>query len=156
MAYALVGMREVIDVVLPYKQPIVDVLQAYIDKNEKVKANIWPDRDVTLTSADKLEPVVIGIWDSGVDASVYPEQVFRNTGEKLDGKDDDHDGYVDDVNGIAYKLWGGDPTPEPLLPLDDASRARLPGMRDQLKDSSTSARTSTVRRPRRSRSAWAR
>ncbi|HUF07978.1 MAG TPA: hypothetical protein VMO47_01575 [Rhodothermales bacterium] len=59
--------------------------------------------------------------------------MFTNPGETANGMDDDNNGYVDDVHGIAYGLWGSAPTPEMLYPIDDSARARLPEVKDELK-----------------------
>ncbi|HLM62020.1 MAG TPA: S8 family serine peptidase, partial [Pyrinomonadaceae bacterium] len=54
---------------------------------------------------DKLTPVVVGVWDSGTDVANLPaENRWTNAKEKMNGKDDDGNGYVDDVHGIAYDL----------------------------------------------------
>jgi hypothetical protein len=132
-ARALIEMRKAIDRVLPYREPLVEVLQAHIDRHRAEKPDIWTEREVAFPGAKGLHPVVIGIWDSGVDTSIFGEQLFRNEAETFDGRDDDGNGFVDDVHGIAYGLWGGAPTPELLYPLDEAARQRLPEMRDLVK-----------------------
>ena len=93
---------------IPYKQVIVEVYGAWIDAHAKApKPDIWAARDVVLTEQDGKEPVVIGIWDSGVDVDIFlpKHQVWTNTKEVAgNNKDDDNNGYVDDVHGIAYSL----------------------------------------------------
>lgn len=134
VARSLIGMRAQIDVMLRYQQPWVEVLRAYIAANRVEKPDIWAARDVVLTDADGLTPVVVGIWDTGVDASVFPGQMWTNPAETLDGRDSDGNGFVDDLHGIAWAgPFGGEPTPEPLRPLSAADRARLPELRDAMK-----------------------
>lgn len=133
VAQTLIGVREFLEVVLPYKETMIDVLSGYIDANRVEKADIWADRDTALAESDQLHPVVIGIWDSGVDAWVYGKKMFTSANETADGRDDDGNGFTDDVHGIAWKLWGGDPTPEMLFPLSEEERERLPQVKDQLK-----------------------
>ncbi|HLE55802.1 MAG TPA: S8 family serine peptidase, partial [Rhodothermia bacterium] len=133
VAQTIVSLRETIDVILPYKEEVISVLGAYIEANRVEKPDIWADRDVALTEGDALSPVVIGIWDSGVDAVVYGSAMFTNPNESANGVDDDANGYVDDVHGIAYGLWGSDPTPEMLYPIDDSARAHLPDVKDEVK-----------------------
>jgi subtilisin family serine protease len=49
--------------------------------------------------------VVVGVWDSGIDVSVFRAQLYRNPGETPgNGRDDDGNGFVDDVHGIAFTL----------------------------------------------------
>lgn len=133
VARDLIGMRGLMDVTLAYRQPAIDVLQAYIDEHDVAKPDIWAERDVDLSGTEGLAPVVIGIWDTGVDAAVFGPQAFRNPRETLNGRDDDGNGFVDDVHGIAWNLWSQDAVSSLLVPLDAASAARLPQMREQLK-----------------------
>ena len=133
IAQTIIGLRETIDAILPYKEEVISVLGAYIEANRVEKADIWAERDVALTEEDGLSPVVIGIWDSGVDAEVYGSAMFTNPDETANGMDDDNNGYVDDVHGIAYALWGSAPTPEMLYPIDDSARVHLPELKDEVK-----------------------
>jgi len=134
VAQVLIAMRAEIDVMLRFQQPEAEVLRAYIAANQANKPDIWAARDVELTAADGLTPVVVGIWDTGVDASVFPGQMWTNPAETLDGRDSDGNGFVDDVHGIAWAgPYGGEPTPEPLRPLSPADLARLPEVRDAMK-----------------------
>jgi subtilisin family serine protease len=133
VARTIIGMRAWNEVVLPYKKPIVDVLHSYIQAHREEKTNIWADRTVALDESDDLRPVVIGIWDTGVDASVYGERMFENRDESKNSRDDDGNGFVDDVHGIAYTLYGEDTLPTLLYPLDEEARQRLPEMQDRMK-----------------------
>jgi subtilisin family serine protease len=133
VARTIIGMRAWNEVVLPYKNPIVDVLHSYIEANREEKPNIWADRTVALDESDDLHPVVIGIWDTGVDASVYGERMFENPDESKNGRDDDGNGFVDDIHGISYTLYGEDTSPTLLYPLDEEARKRLPEMQDRMK-----------------------
>ncbi|MGD9546048.1 MAG: S8 family serine peptidase [Candidatus Krumholzibacteriia bacterium] len=118
LAGSVIGIRFALDQVLPLNPVIAEVYADYIEKNDKVKADIWPDRDVTLDSGRGLAPVVVGIWDSGVDTAVYGDAMFTNPGETVDGKDNDGNGFIDDVHGIAFDL-DGVANPHMLHPLGD-------------------------------------
>jgi subtilisin family serine protease len=75
------------------------------NKKSVAKANIWAERTINFTAADKLTPVVVGVWDSGTDIAALPaENRFINAKEQLNGKDDDGNGFVDDISGIGYDL----------------------------------------------------
>ncbi len=45
------------------------------NKNSTPKKDIWADRDVDLFDTDKGMPVVIAVWDSGVDMNVFSEKL---------------------------------------------------------------------------------
>ncbi len=70
-ARGLVGMRYTMAAFLPVKDEVAAVYKELIDANRVVKADIWAARAVTLDKNSGAQPVVIGIWDSGVDASVF-------------------------------------------------------------------------------------
>ncbi len=42
------------------------------------KADIWKDRSVTFTTAKDLTPVVVGVWDSGLDTALFSPQLLRD------------------------------------------------------------------------------
>ena len=110
--------------ILPYRNVIIATLGKIIDEHTAEKKEIWTDREVDLTDSTALRSVLIGIWDSGVDPSVYPDQMYRRSSESFDGKDDDGNGYVDDVYGIAFDLKGN-PDPNVLLPLAQDEKDRI-------------------------------
>src|SRR6185295_4385633 len=59
------------------------------------------------------------------------DQQFTNPKEQVNGKDDDGNGYIDDVHGIAYDLESNRNSSQ-LYPLKDA-QARLPSMKSRIK-----------------------
>ena len=129
-AASLISNYYTINYYLPYKDIVGEVLAAYIDANKVVKPDIWEAREVTLDKNQKAKPVLVGIWDAGVDPEVFKENIFVNDKEiPGNGLDDDGNGYVDDVHGIAYDLYA-DKTPDLLYPIGDvqADRPRLQRM----------------------------
>jgi hypothetical protein len=131
LAGRIVGLRVLLDKILPLKAERVSVLQDVIDRHQVAKKNIWPARAVTLKKEQDLAPVMVGIWDSGVDAPIFAGHMFVNSGETVDGKDTDGNGFVDDVHGIAFDLEGKR-TPEMLYPLGDAAD-RIDGVAKHMK-----------------------
>ena len=101
---SLASIVLMMDHVLPYAPNIVAVTGAYIDANRVVKEDIWKRRDVDLTGEVGLTPVVIAVWDSGVDMEIFKEtgQAWTNPNEVDDGKDNDKNGWVDDLHGVAW------------------------------------------------------
>jgi subtilisin family serine protease len=79
-----------------------------------VKPDIWAARDVTLTATDKLTPVRIAIFDSGVDTSLYPGLLFV---DPQPGAHSPH-GLAFDTQG---NLYSGD-----LQPLTSEQKAAYP------------------------------
>ena len=106
LARGLIGLKVVERYRLPFKAELISVYKDYITANAVEKQNIWAVRDVELPADKAMAPVVIGIWDSGVDAAVFGDAMFTNTGETVDGQDNDGNGFVDDVHGIAYDRKG--------------------------------------------------
>ena len=93
--------------VLPYKDFVAAQLQMLIDAHKIEKEDIWAARTVVLSDSDNLALVVTCIWDVGVDPSVFPGRMWVNKNEIPDnGKDDDGNGYVDDVYGIGWTWYG--------------------------------------------------
>ena len=92
---------------LPLRDESIRVLTKLWDANHKnvVVTDIWKPRSVSLDGASGLKPVVVAVWDSGVDPMALPAaNRFVNARERVDGKDNDGNGYVDDVHGIGYDL----------------------------------------------------
>lgn len=128
-ATGLVQVGYVASAIIPFKAEIVAAYTAVLDANRgEAKSDIWAARDVTLDAGAKLSPVAVGVWDSGVDVALFPNQLWSNSKEVAGNqKDDDKNGFVDDVNGIAWTLHA-DPEPALLFDIEKAV-----GNRDQYK-----------------------
>jgi len=101
---SLASIKLMIDHVLAFSPQIVSVTGQYIEANRVIKEDIWKSREVDLHGYSDLTPVVIGIWDSGVDTDIFKStgQLWVNPYESLDGQDTDNNGWVDDLHGIAW------------------------------------------------------
>jgi subtilisin family serine protease len=113
---------------LPYRDETVRQLSALIDAHHVDKPDIWASRDVPLEGRQGLTPVVVAIWDSGVDTALFPGRMWTNAKEiPGNGKDDDGNGFVDDVHGIGW-TWDGELRPGDLRELElspsDLTRAK--------------------------------
>jgi len=131
VAQALIGFRSFIQVQLPFKDQMVAALSSVIALHDVKKPDIWAAREWNLAPDAKAQPVVVAIWDSGVDVAIFKSQQFVNTKEQMNGKDDDNNGFIDDVHGIAYDLES-DKEASLLYPLQGA-QDRLPSMKNQIK-----------------------
>jgi hypothetical protein len=104
---SLIAIKFILEYRLPLREEMLRVTKALIDANARSapKADIWAARSVALTPAEAPRPVVVAVWDAGVDMQALPSaNRFVNPREIVDGKDNDGNGYVDDVHGIAYDL----------------------------------------------------
>ena len=117
IAYRIVNLRYAMSVTLPVKEAIVSTLARHIAANRIEKPDIWQERDVVLDASDGFTPVVIGVWDTGLDIDVFPNMLFVNEKEIADGVDNDGNGFVDDIHGIAYDLEE-EKTSEILYPVE--------------------------------------
>lgn len=126
IARGLVQARAQFDVFLPLRESMLAVYSKVIADNAVAAKDIWAERSVTLSEKEALTPVTLAVWDSGVDTAVFPKNLWVNKNEKIDGVDNDQNGFVDDVNGIAFDL-DSKPVTTLLLPLTD-----LKGERDQV------------------------
>lgn len=123
LAGALVGAALNFDVILPNKADIIASLDEVLKANQTVaKADIWADRDVALKADQKLSPVVVGIWDSGVDISLFKNQLWSDPKNKA-------------LHGIAWTLHS-EPAKELMMPLEgkpeeiQAAKQALKGFMD--------------------------
>lgn len=106
-AEEMIGSRAFIKVMCPVKGLALPILSEYISAHNILKPDIWAAREVTLIGEQKLTPVRIGIWDSGVDTSLYPNQLFT---DPAPGAHSPH-GLAFDMHG---ELFNGDL--QPLTP----------------------------------------
>ena len=120
-AWAVIHARAVLQFDLPLKDIRADVLSRYIDAHNVTKPDIWAAREVTLNAQEKLTPVLVGIWDSGVDVSIFGDQVFTDPHPTASGS-----------HGLAY-ADDGSPSPSWLYPLSPAQQQQYPEVRAQLK-----------------------
>jgi hypothetical protein len=115
---ALVNIRLSITSVLPLKATLVDTYSAWLNANKVSKPDIWAARDVTLPANPAAKPVVIAVWDSGTDTSLFGKQVVREKNGK--------------PALIAFDKYGR-PARGELMPIPKALQARLPQMKARTK-----------------------
>lgn len=113
-AWALVRMRNFLQVDLPINHIGVEILRQYLAAHQAAQSDIWQSREVTLTLDQKLTPVLVAIWDSGVDVSVFPGQVFSDPHLTASGN-----------HGLAFD-GNGDPSTSWLFPLTPDQQRHYP------------------------------
>lgn len=107
IASSLVSASFTLDHYLDDAPVINEVYSAKIAANQVTKKDIWEERKFTLGADAKASPVVVAVWDSGVDPDIEAlvPLLWRNVHEiPGNGIDDDNNGFVDDIHGIAYDL----------------------------------------------------
>ncbi len=105
MAQQLVEWRDYKERLFPVQKTMAEIIGKILASKTIKKPDIWASRKVSLSGTKNLRPVVVGIWDTGVDVQSLPKNLFVNKRE-ISGnqKDDDKNGFIDDVNGIAFDL----------------------------------------------------
>src|SRR5512134_3408291 len=78
LAPGLINARYSLVMRLPIKQTLVDTLGAYLAANKVEKPDIWAARNVSLESGGQYAPMIVAVWDTGVDTAVFKSQVMRD------------------------------------------------------------------------------
>ncbi len=99
----VISMQFTLDYRLRFRDEMLRTYEQVLNAQPAAaKVDIWAARNTTLPDKG-LKPVVVAIWDSGVDMEVFdPAQRWTNTQDPIDGVDNDGNGFVDDFYGIAY------------------------------------------------------
>jgi subtilisin family serine protease len=116
-AWGLIGTRVDLTWTIPTGRARAEVLEDYIAAHHAEAPNIWEAREVTLTADQKLTPVVVSIWDSGIDLADYPGWVL-----------DDPDPTASGAHGLAFDDHG-EPSQSYLYPLTAAQQDAYPEFR---------------------------
>jgi len=117
-APGIINARFGLVALLPLKKTFVSSFAAYLDEHRIVKKDIWAARDVALPAGQGYKPVRLSVWDSGVDAALFPGQVLQDRrGQPV---------------RIGFDLRSR-PSKAPLAPLTPDVAQRLPQMTDRTK-----------------------
>jgi subtilisin family serine protease len=120
-AWDLISTRDDLRVAIPLGPARAEVLKRYIAAHNVVKPDIWEAREVTLSKDQKLTPVLVAVWDSGIDVSLFPDQLFSDPQPTASG-----------AHGLAFDDHGG-PSKTWLYPLTPEQEKAYPAFRDQIK-----------------------
>lgn len=121
----MLWLRMLHHTMLPTRPELLPALAAHLAAHPPLAADIWSAREVVLDGQVPLSPVTIAIWDSGVDPALFAGRMFVNPREQDNGRDNDGNGFIADVHGIAYDA-GFRRTTGNLFPVDDSDRAEFP------------------------------
>ena len=109
VAAGLLGSAYALEYVIPNKADFIAAYSAVLAANQTAqKPDIWAARDAVLTPSPMLRPVVVGIWDSGTDISLYKSQLISpKPGIAFDL-------HSNPTTGLLYPLPGGKANAEML------------------------------------------
>lgn len=117
-APGIVAAKYRLAVLLPLKPVLIDAYGGYLAANRVEKPDIWAARDAALPADKGYAPVVVAIWDSGVDSSLFRDRIVR------------------DASGapalIAFDKYS-DPATGELYPIPAELKDKLPRMKARLK-----------------------
>lgn len=119
-AWQLLGIRNDLHFIIPLEPALAASLKPYISAHTVVKPDIWEAREVTLGREQKLTPVLVAIWDSGIDVPCFQTNSLP-TRSQLRG-----------AHGLAYDNLGGHSTAW-LYPLTPEQQRVYPEFRDEIK-----------------------
>ena len=117
-AWELISARNDLQSWIPLLPARGEVLKQYIAAHNVVKPDIWDAREVTLTKDQNLSPVLVAIWDSGIDVSLFPDQLFTDPKPTASG-----------THGLAFDDRG-DPSTTWLYPLTPEQQKEYPEFRE--------------------------
>lgn len=120
-AWDLVGDRRFVQFIDSVKLEWRDVLKQYVAAHNHPKADIWQAREVTLEPEQQLTSVLVAVWDSGVDVTVFGKEAFTDSTPTASG-----------THGLAYDDEGN-PSPSWTLPLAPSQEKAYPDFRSDLK-----------------------
>ena len=116
-APGVVNARFALTAFLPLKQTMIDTYGTYLAGHPMQKTDIWAARDVSLQLAQTRGPVVIAVWDSGVDTKLFASQLVRENGRPA---------------VIAFDKYSRPSTGE-LMPIPAANQGHLAEMMSRTK-----------------------
>ncbi len=103
---------ETASLALTYSQLLPEVVEhraAFLAAVETVKKENdakppQPEHEFSTVDLKRVwdaKPVVVGVWDVGTNPELFSKNLYTNPKEQANGKDDDGNGRVDDVHGLA-------------------------------------------------------
>ncbi len=118
LAPGIVSARYALAVRLPLKQTMIETFSRYLQANQVEKADIWAARNVTLPPGKGGTPVVVAVWDSGVDPSLFKHQQLLGSDQQ--------------PLFIAFDKYGA-PSNSTLAPIPAELQSQLPLMKARSK-----------------------
>ena len=123
-AMALANLRLESTVLPPCRAEMAAALKTWLDDPAHQPVDVWAGREPTSGDLDGARPVVVAVWESGFDPSLFSAQIAVDPAEPLDGVDNDGNGVVDDAFGPTFDRRVR-PTQERMLLPSPTFAARL-------------------------------
>lgn len=101
MADALLATGFSLRMLEDYRDEVLKALDAFLGAPAPAAENIWQARAASMPT-EGLTPVRVAIWDTGLDPALFPGRLHTNAADPVNGVDDDRNGHVDDLHGIAF------------------------------------------------------
>ena len=118
LAPAIVYARYALVERLPLKAVLVETLSEYLAANKTEKPDIWKARDVALAPDEKLAPVRIAVWDSGIDTALFGKAIVADESRR--------------PVSIAFDKYGN-ASRELLVPIPPELQSKLPRLKSRMK-----------------------
>lgn len=99
-------------------------MRAWLAEPRNRPTDIWTHREPEPKLLAGAKPVVVAVWDGGLDPSLFPGQLAIDPAEPMDGRDNDGNGVADDWNGPTYGNHM-EPAPAPLAPISNELAKQL-------------------------------
>ncbi len=115
---SIIGARYALVARLPLKEALTRTYTAYLAAHKVEKPDIWAARDVDLPPGKGYKPVNVAVWDSGVDASLFPGKLVLDSAGK--------------PAFLAFDVREN-PSKSPLMPIPEALRGKLPQLKSRIK-----------------------
>ncbi len=117
-APSIIGARYALVARLPLKEALTQTYTAYLAANKVDKPDIWAARDVDLPAGKGYQPVNVAVWDSGVDASLFPGRLVLDASGK--------------PAFLAFDVHEHR-SASPLMPIPKALRGKLTQLKSRIK-----------------------
>lgn len=105
----LIYMHYYLNYYIPYIEAFNNAYTNVLaERGSKIeKQDIWKNREVIIPNAPGYTPVTVAVWDTGVDMAVFPkENRWINTNEKIDGIDNDCNGFQQGLSTFQMIVFG--------------------------------------------------
>lgn len=99
-------------------------MRAWLAEPRNRPTDIWTRRQPEPKLFAGAKPVVVAVWDGGLDPPLFPAQLAIDPAEPMDGRDNDGNGVADDWNGPTYGNRM-EPAPAPLAPVSNELAKQL-------------------------------